>query len=299
MHRRFHVLAACVAFWCAVPAISFAGGGASAVASPGAAWTLQYGDKSTNEFIWDKRTQKLVRGTVPASLAGKVLDALGGPPGPVVVVDDRYVSVSACVPHDCLDKGFFWVDTRTGVGLGATAAMRYRKADPALPNDGNTTLLLASNSMDAQHIPPAARQALIDWLSDNEMRTVSVDFIHGRSEPFALDDAGFTARERFFPPPEGPSFDCQRAGSAIEQTICADPALAAQDLALQTLYDRVRRGHGTMAARREVQALQRQWLSQRDKGCTAAAGMSACLQAAYAAQTRVLNHWVPAPSPKR
>jgi len=48
-----------------------------------------------------------------------VLEGLGGPLDPVIVIDHRYVSASACVAHACMVKAFFWIDTRTGIGLGA------------------------------------------------------------------------------------------------------------------------------------------------------------------------------------
>ena len=57
-------------------------------------WLLGYQGKSTNEFIWDKRTGELVNTRVPPALSDEVLNALGGPPDPVVVVDGRYVSMS-------------------------------------------------------------------------------------------------------------------------------------------------------------------------------------------------------------
>ena len=87
-------------------------------------WPLSYAGKSTNEFILNKRANPLINTRLPSTLARDVTLSLDGPPDPVIVKDGRYVSVSACRPHDCGDKAFFWIDTRTGAGLGAIVGYR-------------------------------------------------------------------------------------------------------------------------------------------------------------------------------
>jgi hypothetical protein len=82
-------------------------------------WVLSCEGKTTSEFIGDKRARQLVNTRVPRTLAHEVLEGLIGPPDPVFVTDLRYVSVSACIPHYCPMKAFFWIDTKTGIGLGA------------------------------------------------------------------------------------------------------------------------------------------------------------------------------------
>src|SRR5436190_12353556 len=87
------------------------GGGAmptaQAAAVPSTAWTLAYEGKSTNELRWDKRTASLINTRVPARFSRNLLDALSGPPEPVLVVEHRYASMSSCVAHACPMKGFF------------------------------------------------------------------------------------------------------------------------------------------------------------------------------------------------
>ncbi|HWJ94965.1 MAG TPA: hypothetical protein VNT33_09600, partial [Telluria sp.] len=106
-----------------------------------ASWVLSYQNKSTNEFIWDKRTESLVRRTLPPRFSRLVLGALGGPPDPVIVTAGRFASMSACRAHSCIEKGFFWVDSATGDALGGYFL------------DGS--LLLGSNAFTRSSIPAA------------------------------------------------------------------------------------------------------------------------------------------------
>lgn len=75
----------------------------------------------------------------------------------------------------------------------------------------------------------------------------------------------------------GPSFDCARAGTAVEKALCQPDAtdLAHADRALCTLYSELRR------SRPAIVAEQRQWLKRRD-ACMADPYPSDCLRTAYA-----------------
>ena len=66
-------------------------------------------------------------------------------------------------------------------------------------------------------------------------------------------------------PQDGPSFDCARATTAVEQAICADPRLAAQDRQAGAAYARVRRSLSP-AARAALVRDQRWYLEARDEG---------------------------------
>jgi uncharacterized protein YecT (DUF1311 family) len=270
-----------VAVACARPSTATARIAQATSVSPAtsAAWLLDYEGKSTNALVGDKRIKPLVANRIPRALADDVLGSLGGPPDPVIVAGRRYVSMSACRPHACPEKGFLWVDTQSSAALGAHFL------------DGD--LLLGSNGMTAQAMPPAAKRALSDWLSGQNLRTTRAAFV-GRSEQrTALAAVDFTARDAFVAPPTGPSFDCRRAGSPVETAICGDKDLAARDLALNALYDEVRQGSDTVSARTQLQGLQRSWLKERDRDCTDARRMAACLAAQYDAQRKRLENWVP------
>jgi uncharacterized protein YecT (DUF1311 family) len=248
-------------------------------ASNSTQWLLSYKGKSTNDFARDQREAYLVRTRIPAKLSSDLLSALGGPPDPVFVVDQRYVSVSACVPHDCQEKGFLWMDTKTGISLGAYSA----------PD----TLLLGSNEMSPDHIPSAARRALIDWLSEYDLRSASVAFIGSAGTRTALDPSTFKPRDKFQAPTNGPAFDCALASNQVEKTICHDAELSKLDLALTALVNEIRRATATTTAQEQLIALQRKWQKDRDVGCAVASEMSTCLKARYQAQHERLMNWVP------
>jgi hypothetical protein len=42
-----------------------------------------------------------------------VISEFLGIPGPIQLRDDRYVTITGCVPHDCTSRGMLWVDTGT------------------------------------------------------------------------------------------------------------------------------------------------------------------------------------------
>lgn len=253
---------------------------ASAWAAAPADWVLSYEGQSTNRFIGDKRTAGLVRQHVPASMSGDVIGGLGGPPDPVFVSAHRYLRVSACVAHDCGDKGFFWIDTRTASGLGAHLA--------------GDVLRLGSKDFAFEQLPGPARQALIDWLTEQDIQPGSVEFVQADGRTVVLSQAGFAPRPHYQPPAGGPSFDCGKAATDIEKAICKDPALAKSDLDMAELVHRIHQGHDTTGARKQLLDLQRAWLKARDAECRRAADISGCLLGQYRAQYERLENWIPA-----
>lgn len=250
-----------------------------ALAADTGAWMLSYENKSTNQLVWDKRMAPMLRTHLPAALSDRVDRALGGPPEPVLVAAARYVSASACVPHDCSVKGFFWIDTLTGTSLGASA--------------NGADVRLGSNSLRAGAIPAPARSALLDWIDDNAIAPREVIFVGVDNTETSLDVADFQPRPHFTPPEAGPGFDCTAARTPVEQTICANPALAQTDLAMQRRFTQGQRGYDTVPSRNERRALQLAWLKERDRSCTDAADRVACLENSYAAQARRLDNWLP------
>ncbi len=243
-------------------------------------WPLSYEGKSSNAFIWDNRAKPLIETRLPGKFSREVLSGLGGPPEPVFVVDKRYVSVSACEAHACPFKGFFWIDTQTGQGLGANII------------DGE--LRLGSNSLSAQQIPAPARRALIDWMSANDVAPVSVEFFDRSGASTSMDAAQFKPTARFEPAADGPSYDCKAAATKVEKTICADAALARQDLALAKLVKELRQGYATIGDRDQLRDFQRKWLKERDATCALAADIGVCLSKQYQTQNDKLRNWIPA-----
>ncbi len=81
----------------------------------------------------------------------------------------------------------------------------------------------------------------------------------------------------------GPSFDCARAQSAAEVAICADPDLAALDLALAEAFAGALAAAkgldaGATDAERRLRAEQRGWIRGRDECWKAGEGLAACVR---------------------
>jgi uncharacterized protein YecT (DUF1311 family) len=274
--------------WAASAAIAVSLITASASAQPSAAWVLGYENQSTNQFEHDPRTATLVKVTLPATLAPLVLEALDGPPDPVFVRDRRYVSASACRAHACPSKGFFWIDTQTGVGVGARLEA-WPSVGPAI---SATTLLIGSNGVSATTLPSAAQDAIAAWIADTGIAGADVVRFIGSDDvavPFALR----IQAARYQPPTGGPSFDCATAASAIERAICGDWEVSGLDLQLFEAYERERLGLDTVPAREQLRTLQRDWLKARDTDCAPSADIIACVRRYYRQQIDVLLRWTP------
>jgi len=244
-----------------------------------AEWVLSYEGKSTNTFFWDKRTRGLIKNNVPVKMAEALLPALGGPPDPVHVVARRYVSVSACVPHNCMDKGFFWIDSQDDIALGAYVS--------------ENSLTLGSNRLLPGELPAAARESLVAWLSEIDVQPKAVQFVSRSGQVTDLMSAQFSPRQKYRPSPEGPSFDCKKAATEIETTICSNAVLAKQDLDLATLFNEIRRGSSTVAAQDELGSIQRSWIKSRDATCEKSLALAECIGDQYSRQHNRLKNWVP------
>lgn len=89
-----------------------------------------------------------------------------------------------------------------------------------------------------------------------------------------------------------PSFDCARASTAVERTICATPALHALDAELATLYRAVQDRPGARDA-------QRGWVRARDERCgkVPEGQRMECVAQAYRARITELRAAVPDAKP--
>jgi uncharacterized protein YecT (DUF1311 family) len=82
------------------------------------------------------------------------------------------------------------------------------------------------------------------------------------------------------------SFDCNKAGVAIEFAICADPRLAELDVAMGKRYGALRRG-STGKDRQNLKQAQRDWIAKRNGDCATAE--VPCLIESYEGRLEALN----------
>jgi uncharacterized protein len=90
---------------------------------------------------------------------------------------------------------------------------------------------------------------------------------------------GETASSR---PPRGPSFDCTKARTAVERTICNSRDLSLQDRQVASLYAQLQRLIGTNPNQSAFAAQdQRDYLANRNRCGANPTTLSACLQVAH------------------
>ena len=86
-----------------------------------------------------------------------------------------------------------------------------------------------------------------------------------------------------------PSFDCAKASSVVERTICADPGLAQSDREMAAAYGALW-GRLSGTARDHLSRDQLRWLANRTKACNGvAADVALCVRQRYAARIAMLR----------
>lgn len=92
---------------------------------------------------------------------------------------------------------------------------------------------------------------------------------------------------------DGPSFDCAKPTTAVEEAICASPDLAALDVELAAFYEQALAVADGLAAEIEgapdkLRAAQRDWIARRD-GCSDTEDVDGCVADAYRDRLAVIK----------
>jgi hypothetical protein len=152
-------------------------------------WILQH--DSTNGVVWDPHWSRLAARTTPRFDLGPTVyrrrllahfeAGMGGPPDPVRIVDDRYIVLGACVPHDCGDKAFLWIDPVDDLTIGAIASAPYQ--DEATPSP-----IVFSRSVSCVTLPGRFRTAFDAWLIASRIKPGPIGFVgrDGKLDPHCL-----------------------------------------------------------------------------------------------------------------
>jgi hypothetical protein len=87
-----------------------------------------------------------------------------GVPGSALLDEDRYALINGCVPHDCGDRGFLWVDTQsTGKPLLIFAATGMVNAEASAEYGGMHLRLFASRRVNWSQLPPNFKKRFSEW----------------------------------------------------------------------------------------------------------------------------------------
>lgn len=146
----------------------------SPAAPASARWLLDFESKSTNDLYHDKRFASFLRTNVstrplaywvdskPSIPAQDALEFLGGPSDIIHIVDHRFLTASACVPHDCTERGLLWVDTDTGNTVFAPSVAD--STTPALGDGSRYHLFLFTNCpFHWSNLPPTLLNDIATW----------------------------------------------------------------------------------------------------------------------------------------
>gem|GEM_PF-1875466 len=257
-------------------------------------WLMSYQNKSTNALIWDKqrRFQALIKASMPTrAFSQHLLESFGGPPDPVLIRENRYVSASACEAHACTEKSFFWYDMKTGIAVGATLGdWQYHVHQNSFDHP---TLVVASNTATSLQLPEKSIFQIRTWLQQYRAIPAKVSFINRKGQMEKLPIALFLNNGIYQPSSKGPSFDCTQAYGRIDEAICHSPALSQQDYNIYQLAQQIRNGTDEEKAREQLAELQRHWLAQREHDCYNASQLDECLSHAYKIQKDTLMNWTP------
>jgi len=113
-------------------------------------WIRDYAAPSTgaekgrgSDIKWDPRFRSLMQSSLHQQQhfwrdhgrflpIPELVQTFIGVPGGVVLEQDRYATVTGCVPHDCEDRGLVWIDTaakKTTLIFAATGLVRSGPTD--------------------------------------------------------------------------------------------------------------------------------------------------------------------------
>jgi hypothetical protein len=142
-------------------------------------WLLSYQGKSTNRVRWDPRLANLLQNGLPSVhtnfydphmlLPDVALISLSGPPQPVSIESNRYVTLAACVPQVGELKGLLWVDTGAHHPEMIFAALDQ---DAAKLSEASLALYTRSNPL-ATRLPPQFVSSLATWMTNKGIRKVT------------------------------------------------------------------------------------------------------------------------------
>lgn len=148
-------------------------------------WLLKLSERG-NEVVWDKRYDGLLSAAVPdVRRAGEKETLKKNFRNRLFLSDSKTIShqnivMTGCVPHDCLSKGFLWVDVKTQISVGARL------------DQGNTEslLILFSKSATKSSIPPEALVEIKNWLKQKNATPTKIEFVglSGQFEEIELSD---------------------------------------------------------------------------------------------------------------
>lgn len=126
-----------------------------------------------NELNWDPRFIQLLKGALPQhqyfwfdhgrfTAVADLVHEFIGVPGNALLEDSRYAIINGCVPHDCGDRGFLWIDTESS----AKPLLIFAATGSISAGTGMSLIhlrLFASQKLNWQRFPPEFKDSFARW----------------------------------------------------------------------------------------------------------------------------------------
>jgi hypothetical protein len=121
-------------------------------------WLLDASLKNTNQVVTSDKFDEMLTSMVPNIdiVRITVKDDLHGPPNEKEISKNRYVMLSACMAHNCQEKGMLWVDTTAKIGIFALNTSPIKTPD-------TNCYFLGSRNITAKTIPDEFWNAFLNW----------------------------------------------------------------------------------------------------------------------------------------
>jgi hypothetical protein len=135
-------------------------------------WLRALAKDSDRQFVFDRRFNRLLSAAVPdleledGELFRDVLKARMILPEGIELHGDRYVVMAGCMPHNCGEKGYIWVDLLERRSIVAVDAVFYDAA-AAEGSRLRHVVALGSNTIEASEAPRQFWQQLGERLPDS------------------------------------------------------------------------------------------------------------------------------------
>jgi hypothetical protein len=146
-------------------------------------WVQTSKGKNTNSIIWELQKVNFLKSELPAfkedfgfkrknkksSLDEALMEVLGGPPDESVSRDESSIVLTACRPHSCDEKGFYWVNSKDKTSIMAIIHFVYQGK-----LDKSPQLFLASKNYKCGQYPDAANIQMNFWLKSKKVTPLKI-----------------------------------------------------------------------------------------------------------------------------
>ncbi len=255
------------------------------------AFLLQFDGAPSSQLYNDKQFHRLMKDFVPdctfhygsdKSLTEALDEVIKGSPEPVVVHEGRYVMLSGRMGPYLAGKGFLWIDTQDGIGLGGFY-FRPTNGEPTPVVNVFSRQVQKEMLLDWSELPPAFARDLVAWEQFDRVPALTTRyFITGSNKKILLEhDEDY----------------CMATAAGAEYNDCEQMNADASDMDVNAAEYLEQTHHVTNATAWMItDPDQVAWVQLRDRRCGGVVDPLGCHVTMTRERTREILH---APPPRR